>query len=128
MDVVGGVAGVVGDLLMVCAGGSSPACWTWSPLTNSSQWEMGSAQYSQLTYPSGISVSGQLWVTGGMMSLDQDPDPQINLLSASDPDEGNPYEGMNMTKRGGRSSVDTRSTSLYRYCFNSLDKWTGFSV
>jgi len=120
-DIVGGVGGVVGDLIQVC-GSSTPRCWTWSPLSKATEW-VESAPYRQLTYPSGISVDGHFWVTGGMMVITQDtdldPEPEVNLLLATEPGSGseddfNPYADMNIDLRN-RAAVDPTSTYLYRY-------------
>ena len=116
-DLVGGVGGVVGDLVQVC-GGAGNQCWVWSPLLNNSEWVL-SAPYRQLTYPAGISVGGQMWVTGGMMVIaaptDSDPEPEINLLLAQDTGSGfNPYADMNLDMMK-RSYTDPRSTMLYRW-------------
>jgi len=123
-DVVAGVGGVVGDLIQVC-GSSTPKCWTWSPLSNTSEW-LESAPFKQLTYPSGISVDGQLWVTGGIIVItpvDTDEKPEINLLmmaeeqssSGSEDDQFNPYAEMNVDMTKSRAVVDPTSTLLYRF-------------
>lgn len=122
VDIVGGVGGVVGDLVQVC-GGNTPQCWVWNPLSNSSEWVEG-APYRQLTYPAGISVGGVLWVTGGMMVIaaatSSDPKPEINLLLAQSTgggsgEEFNPYQDMNLDMMMKRSYTDPKSTTLYRY-------------
>jgi len=128
-DVVGGVGGVVGDLVQVC-GSNNPRCWSWSPLSNTSEW-VESAPFRDLIYPSGISAGGQFWVTGGMMVLtpvDPDPEdqePEINLQMAQAQGSGgseadqidpyNPYADMNLTTdMRGRATVEPTATFLYR--------------
>eukprot|EP00092_Neocalanus_flemingeri_P047134 GFUD01053314.1.p1 GENE.GFUD01053314.1~~GFUD01053314.1.p1 ORF type:complete len:455 (+),score=127.27 GFUD01053314.1:72-1436(+) len=123
-DVVGGVGGVVGDLLLVC-GSNTPKCWTWNPVGNTSEW-VESAPFKDLIYPAGISVGGQFWVTGGMMvippAVDEDPEPEVNLLMAEDPGSGgseedqyNPYADMNISMpMKGRAVMDSTATFLYR--------------
>jgi len=100
---IGGVGGVVGDLLLVCS--ASADCLTLDLMATSPSWTSATS-FPQLAYPSAVSIERELWVTGGVLDLDISLD--LNLTEGFDP-----LTEVFSNKRKKRQAASPSPTSVF---------------